>query len=74
MKKMILLGVMFALTLGLQARVTCKSLSSCSEACMHLENGVYQLDRDKDGIPCENLCHSPCKKKKKEKKKGKGKK
>lgn len=49
-------------------RVTCKSLSSCAEACKYLSQGHRALDRDKDGIPCEKLCSSPCKKKKHKKK------
>jgi len=44
----------------LEARVTCKSLSSCDEACLALANGHTALDRDKDGIPCESLCSKPC--------------
>ena len=61
MKK--LLGVIFLL-LGFSsssnAGVYCKYLSSCSEACYYYNQGYYRLDRDRDGIPCENLCSSPC--------------
>jgi hypothetical protein len=41
--------------------VSCKYLSSCEEACFKLiECGQSIRDRDKDGIPCENLCSRPC--------------
>ena len=36
---------------------TCKEMISCAEAQYRLkECGQKQLDRDKDGIPCETLC------------------
>ena len=35
----------------------CKYVKSCSDAMFYLEVcGAGRLDRDKDGIPCENLC------------------
>ena len=35
----------------------CKDMSSCEEAEFALKQcGKKQLDRDKDGIPCENVC------------------
>jgi len=35
----------------------CKEMTSCKEAYFYLEKcGVYRLDRDKDGIPCEKIC------------------
>jgi len=35
----------------------CKDMSSCKEARYKLEQcGHDQLDRDGDGIPCENVC------------------
>ncbi|WP_295514958.1 thermonuclease family protein [uncultured Pseudomonas sp.] len=35
----------------------CKDMSSCAEARFYLEQcGMSRLDRDKDGIPCENVC------------------
>ncbi|WP_109077307.1 excalibur calcium-binding domain-containing protein [Aggregatibacter kilianii] len=35
----------------------CKEMRSCSEAKYHLNVcGEGRLDRDKDGIPCENVC------------------
>ncbi|WP_182787868.1 excalibur calcium-binding domain-containing protein [Aeromonas media] len=35
----------------------CKDMSSCEEAEFALEQcGHSKLDRDKDGIPCENVC------------------
>lgn len=36
---------------------TCSQMSSCEEAEFALEQcGRSKLDRDKDGIPCENVC------------------
>ena len=36
---------------------TCSQMSSCEEAEFALEQcGRAKLDRDKDGIPCENVC------------------
>ncbi|MDX7876284.1 excalibur calcium-binding domain-containing protein [Aeromonas veronii] len=36
---------------------TCSQMSSCEEAEFALEQcGRSRLDRDKDGIPCENVC------------------
>lgn len=35
----------------------CKAMSSCAEATFYLEQcGVRRLDRDGDGVPCENVC------------------
>ncbi len=35
----------------------CKNMSSCSEAYYKFtECGKKGLDRDKDGVPCENVC------------------
>ena len=35
----------------------CKSMRSCAEAKFYLEQcGAKKLDRDGDGIPCENIC------------------
>nr|WP_255840606.1 excalibur calcium-binding domain-containing protein [Pseudomonas benzenivorans] len=32
-------------------------MSSCEEAKFHLKScGLNSLDRDGDGVPCENLC------------------
>jgi len=40
---------------------SCKRLRSCAEACYKLlVCGQSIRDRDKDGIPCENLCSRPC--------------
>ena len=40
----------------------CKQMRSCREACYYfLKCGLSKLDRDKDGIPCENVCSRPCK-------------
>ncbi len=39
------------------ARKYCKRMSSCAEAHhRYAVCGYKSLDRDKDGIPCENLC------------------
>ncbi len=41
--------------------VSCKRLRSCEEACYKLKVcGQRIRDADNDGIPCENLCKSPC--------------
>ena len=38
-------------------RKYCKEMTSCAEAKYHLnECGESRLDRDGDGIPCENVC------------------
>ena len=38
---------------------TCGQMASCEEARFYLEKcGLTRLDRDKDGMPCEALCHS----------------
>jgi hypothetical protein len=35
----------------------CGEISSCAEARFHLEQcGVTHLDRDGDGVACEDLC------------------
>ncbi|SMB82371.1 Excalibur calcium-binding domain-containing protein [Pasteurella testudinis DSM 23072] len=35
----------------------CKHMSSCAEAKYYLNKcGIGRLDRDNDGIPCENVC------------------
>ena len=40
---------------------SCKSLSSCEEACHKLlVCGQAKRDGDNDGIPCENLCRRRC--------------
>ncbi|GAK61432.1 hypothetical protein U27_01332 [Candidatus Vecturithrix granuli] len=38
-------------------RKTCAEMSSCEEAYYHLNIcGNKRLDRDNDGVPCENIC------------------
>ncbi len=35
----------------------CKQMTSCKEARYYFKQcGLKKLDRDKDGIPCENVC------------------
>lgn len=35
----------------------CKQMTSCEEAKFYLRTcGIYRLDRDGDGIPCESIC------------------
>ena len=37
----------------------CKEYKSCAQVISDYPNGNFgQKDRDKDGIPCENVCHS----------------
>jgi len=43
-------------------------MHSCQEACSYFLQGYSRLDRDKDNIPCENVCDAPCQKKKEKKK------
>ena len=44
------------------AKKYCKYMDSCDEACYKLMVCDHtRLDRDKDGIPCENVCSTPCK-------------
>ena len=35
---------------------TCKEIKTCDEAKRLLAAGCTDLDRDHDGVPCENLC------------------
>lgn len=40
----------------------CKKMRSCAEACYKFKVcGHKRLDRDRDKIPCENICKRPCK-------------
>ncbi len=35
----------------------CKNMRSCEQAKFYLNQcGVSRLDRDNDGVPCENIC------------------
>ena len=35
----------------------CREMASCAEAVFNLRQcGASQLDRDRDGIPCESIC------------------
>lgn len=35
----------------------CREMASCDEAMFYLNQcGVYKLDRDRDGVPCETIC------------------
>ncbi len=46
------------------AKRKCSQMNSCKEACFYyVKCGVRRLDRDKDGIPCEKICSSPCRRK-----------
>ncbi len=68
-KIFIVVGVMFLLGTTLEAKKYCKNMKNCQEACKYYNGGDYRLDRDNDGIPCENVCSKPCKKPKKKSKK-----
>lgn len=47
----------------------CKEMSSCEEAKFYLNQcNASRLDRDNDGIPCENVCGKKGKSKDKSKK------
>ncbi|PJG86577.1 excalibur calcium-binding domain-containing protein [Conservatibacter flavescens] len=46
------------------SRKYCKEIKSCAEAKYYLNQcGESRLDRDGDGIPCENICGKGKKKK-----------
>ncbi|MFZ7109592.1 excalibur calcium-binding domain-containing protein [Avibacterium avium] len=35
----------------------CKQMKSCEQARFYLNQcSAYRLDRDRDGVPCENVC------------------
>lgn len=43
----------------------CKEMASCAEAYHYLNKcGLTRLDRDGDGVPCENVCGGGKKKRK----------
>jgi hypothetical protein len=61
MKKIVFIIAVFTLAFEAKAydcsKKYCKNMSSCEEAYYKLEKcGHSRLDRDKDGIPCENVC------------------
>jgi len=35
---------------------TCGQMANCEQAKQALKCGYKQLDRDKDGVPCESIC------------------
>ena len=40
-----------------RGKTTCEQMESCEEAYFYYKRcGTADLDRDADGIPCENLC------------------
>lgn len=73
MRSILTIALVVVIAAPLSARVSCKQMKSCAEACEYLQDGYTSLDRDHDGIPCEKLCHRPCKSKKEKPKKRKGK-
>jgi hypothetical protein len=47
------------LAFACDGRHLCRQMRSCAEARYFLEEcGVYRLDGDGDGVPCESLCGS----------------
>lgn len=67
MSLLLRISIVFLLSLGLVyakgnssfncSKKTCKRMVSCSEAHYKWKQcGISRLDRDKDGIPCENKC------------------
>ena len=39
----------------------CKQMSSCAEACFHLQQcGLTRLDGNSDGVPCNKFCYQKC--------------
>ncbi|MFZ1814918.1 MAG: excalibur calcium-binding domain-containing protein [Rhizobiaceae bacterium] len=53
----VIAATMLALASPVSAK-TCKQVSSCEEAVRLWCSGYSRADRDKDGIPCENVCPS----------------
>ncbi len=60
MRNIILLTIICCATNAMAfdcAKKTCKQMSSCEEAQYKLNQcGHTRLDRDKDNVPCENIC------------------
>jgi hypothetical protein len=58
MKKLLILVIVasFSLEAKHSCKIKCSKIKSCEEAYEYLKKGHKHLDRDKDGIPCENLC------------------
>lgn len=76
MKKLALFSVLLFISPTVLAyscdttRPYCKDMQSCEQAKFYLNQcGVSKLDRDGDGIPCENICGKKGKSNKKEKSK-----
>jgi len=47
------------LTPSISNAKSCKKYKSCYEVISDYPDGYFgRKDRDKDGIPCENVCHS----------------
>ncbi|WP_430250754.1 excalibur calcium-binding domain-containing protein [Neorhizobium sp. DAR64860/K0K1] len=57
MKRFVILVAMVLLAGAAQAK-TCKDVSSCEEAVILWCEGYSRADADRDGIPCETVCHS----------------
>lgn len=59
-RKILLLSLLllFSFTAEVSAK-SCKKYRSCAEVIADFPNGKFgRKDRDKDGIPCENVCKS----------------
>lgn len=61
MKKLLVLCLLLTFSSGVSAydcsKKKCSEISSCAEAKYKLKKcGMTKLNRDKDGVPCENVC------------------
>lgn len=59
-RKILLLSLILAFSLTAEVHAkSCKQYRSCAEVIADFPNGNFgRKDRDKDGIPCENVCKS----------------
>jgi hypothetical protein len=57
--QLLFLGFMLLTFPATAGAKTCKEFRTCEEAKQAFKAGDKKLDRDNDGIPCENLCMDP---------------
>ncbi len=59
MYKKILIAILLLIMSQVSNAKSCTKYKSCSELILDYPNGNFAgKDRDKDGIPCENICTS----------------
>lgn len=61
MKKVLIFILLYCFCLAADkfdcSKKYCKQMSSCEEAYHYLKKcGRSNFDKDKDGVPCENVC------------------